>query len=313
MVMSGHTVETNPKARTIMVTGANGFIGKKLVRKLLSQGHYVIAIVRNKGSVDKNNCNSSLNYFVCDLAKDVEHLSNITRKVDICFHLAWDGSTGTARNNLQKQLDNVAISSSVAQIANDLGCEKFIVTGTISECLSENIGLMAKKENISPYAIAKLTAFKVLTAYCSKVKLPLVWARLGNVYGSDNETGNLISYAITELIEGRSPTFSSGTQPYDFINIASVICILTELVYRDLNKDLYYVGSGFPRLLREYLLIIDEVFKPGPSIKLDVREEDGLIYKLEWFDVNDLCRDIGYSPNDNFLSDLQSMKSQNAS
>lgn len=311
--MSGRTIDTGPKAKTIMVTGANGFIGKNLIGKLVSQGHYVIAIVRNKESVDKNNSNPSLSYFVCDLARGIEHLSKITRKVDICYHLAWDGSAGAARNDVQKQLNNVGISCSVAQVASELGCEKFIVTGTISECLSENIELMDKKENVTAYAIAKSAAYKMLTAYCCKVKLPLVWARLGNVYGLENETGNLISYAITELKEGRSPIFSSGTQPYDFINIESVVYILTELIYSDLNKDLYYVGSGFPRLLKEYLIIIDAVFKLGPSIKMGVRDEDGLIYKIDWFDVSDLYRDIGYRPSDRFLSDIKSIKAQNDS
>ena len=79
--------------KNVIVTGANGFIGKTLVNALLEKGYYVVALDIRFDEVlandDRVTCVSVLNKEVAELSKE------IPAKDYMCFfHLAWAGTSG---------------------------------------------------------------------------------------------------------------------------------------------------------------------------------------------------------------------------
>jgi nucleoside-diphosphate-sugar epimerase len=121
-----------------------------------------------------------------------------------------------------------------------------------------------------------------------------VWARLSNLYGCNNSTGNIISYALGELQQGKRPAFSKAEQPYDLMYVKDTARALYLLGEEDTKKNCYFVGSGHPRILKEYLLALRDIFGGEADIGLGEKPEDGLQYYKEWFETTALQKDTGF-------------------
>lgn len=72
---------------TILVTGATGYIGKRLIHVLVNQGHTVVCIVRDRFRAEKSFLNDNNVYVIeADFLKQ-ETLSNIPKKIDVVYYL----------------------------------------------------------------------------------------------------------------------------------------------------------------------------------------------------------------------------------
>lgn len=143
------------------------------------------------------------------------------------------------------------------------------------------------------YGVAKHATHLMLETYCKNIDLDFVWMQFSNIYGPENKTGNLVSYTIGELMKGNEATFGPALQPYDFIYIEDLIEAVMRLGENTTNKNCYYIGSGEPRILKEYLFEIGRLYGKEEFIKVGLRSDDGIKYTFEMFDTSDLVRDIG--------------------
>lgn len=288
----------------VLITGANGFIGRYLVTDLISKNIEVIAVVRRLPS--EINHSNKLRYVICDLNQMDALPSLITdRDIDVFYHLAWEGTTGALRSDYLLQLNNVNMTMHAANIAHQLSIKRLITTGTISEQLLQ---LKENEKAISEnmvYAISKAYARSLLHAFSKKNNLDYVWAQLGNVYGFGNQTGNIVSYTLQELSQHHSPKYSEALQPYDLVDVHDVIQALYLLGKTEHVQSFYYIGSGKPRILKEYLTIIGQTYDPSIKLGFNERPNDGLIYMKEWFSTQSLEQDTGYHSKYTFEQNIQ--------
>jgi len=295
--------------KTAIVTGASGFIGKKLVNYLVSKNVFVYAVVRN----EKSNINGISNAAKIIYAENLsfDKLLDLQKDtIDIFYHLAWEGSTGINRNNTQMQQKNQEATLNAYKIANDLGCKKFISTGTISEKLVEQNEINKLTENLV-YAVTKHSTYLMLDKLSSTSHTKLIWAQLANLYGTNNNTGNIISYTLDQLMNHQIPEYTKALQPYDFMYADDAVHALYLLAETDnLKHNKYFIGSGKPRLLKEYLLEIASLFGDDNHIKLGARPDDGFVYHLDWFDTKDLVSDTGFKTSDSFKNHMSRLIKQ---
>jgi nucleoside-diphosphate-sugar epimerase len=130
--------------------------------------------------------------------------------------------------------------------------------------------------------------------------------QFSNIYGVGNKTGNLVSYTLGELMSGKEATFGPALQPYDFIYVEDLIEAVYRLGAKETNKSFYYIGSGTPHLLKEYLLRIGELAGRGDMVHIGVRPDDGVKYKKDMFDNSDLIDAIGNYNKTNFDKGIMS-------
>lgn len=288
-----------------LVTGANGYIGSSLIKTLQKNNIEVIAVVRNRDSkIDNLPENVRIVYCELDSISTLHELVT-DRDIDAFYHLAWQGTSGSDRFNYQLQLLNAQYACDSAVAAKKLNCKKFICTGTITEKIAENILTIDVKAENTIYGIAKHTTHCILEILCKKLELPFVWARLSNIYGGDNLTGNIISYTLQELQKGNRPSFSKAEQPYDLMYVKDAAKALFLLGKKDTREACYFIGSGSPRILKDYLIAIKDVYGYGAEIGLGEKPEDGLKYKIDWFDTANLERDTGFKAENTFEHNIQ--------
>ena len=143
----------------IIVSGSTGFVGKKIVQELHTQGHEVIALIRDKTKVPLF-WNDSIETIVCPISQYSTIQINHKLKGDIFFHFAWEGTAGDMRGSVEIQLGNVQHAIEALQLAKQCGCYRFVYAGSIMEYEAMEY---IQKDEAKPgkgyiYSTAKLTA-----------------------------------------------------------------------------------------------------------------------------------------------------------
>ena len=301
--------------RKAIITGAGSFIGSALTRKLAGNGVDVVAISRHFSSdfpTTDSSMNSSIKKFELEISEEQDLLNIIPHeehdeynKYDAFYHLAWKGVNGKDKADPIVQIENIRITLNCASVAKKLGCKKFLCSGTIAEQAIDSLPELKKTSQGMLYAVAKHCAHLLLETYCKAVGQDFVWMQFANVYGPKNKTGNLVSYTIGELLAGRYATFGPALQPYDFVFIDDLIEAVYRLACCETQKNCYFIGSGEPRVLKEYLCEIGSVCNREEMIKIGIRPDDGIKYLFDMFETKSLISEIGNYVSNSFSEGIK--------
>lgn len=281
------------KLTSAIVTGASGFIGQALLRFLTDRKVTVVGVVRSEISETAFQ-SPLLTYIKCGMA-DYEKLPQLLAErnlqSEVFYHLAWDGTAGAARADYRKQCRNARYVCDAALAAKEIGCRRLVVMGTVTEYVADDLLKYGYEAENLMYGLSKAYAHKLLDIVARQQGLDYVWARLSNIYGGHNASGNLISYTMKELRSGRVPTYGPCEQPYNFTYIQDVLEALYLLgKVEKHSQSEYFISNGECRLLKEYLQsLVDMV---GGEIGIGVRPDDGVKYLPEWFDNHPLQDDF---------------------
>ena len=276
----------------VIVSGADGFLGRKLVKKLVEKNINVVAISPYFG---ESFIKSSLITKIESKISDSDGLLNLIPKddYDVFFHFAWAGVNGSHKVDPSIQLENIKTTISCANASKVLGCRKLLCSGTIAEKAVESLPFLSNTNGGMIYGVAKHCAHLMIETYCKRINQPFVWMQFSNIYGPDNKTGNLISYTLGEIQQGHEATFGPAKQPYDFIYVDDLIEAVYRLGFSETHKNQYVISSGGTRILYEFLNEIGEIYGRPDLIKIGVRPDDGIIYTESMFDNTSLREDIG--------------------
>lgn len=132
----------------VLVTGANGFIGKNLLVRLREQGIEIISFLRNMTSTD---------------------LAEILNEVDFIFHLA----------GVNRPKDAEEFSEGNAELTQQL-CNLIRATG---RCIPVLYSSSIQAESGNPYGVSKRAAEDALLALAKDTGSPVYLYRLPNVFG----------------------------------------------------------------------------------------------------------------------------------
>lgn len=276
-----------------IVTGANGFVGSNLIKKLVENNINVLAI-------DISFANSRLPQ--SDLIEKFEiSIDEIDRIInndkyknyDLFYHFAWIGVNGPEKGKIENQLKNIDMTIKCAKVAKELSVKKFLCSGTVAERNVESLSNLSSTGAGMFYGAAKHATHLMLETYCKNIGLDFVWMQFSNIYGPSNKTGNLISYTLNQLNNNEEATFGPAKQPYDFIFVDDLINAIYLLGINKTNQNYYFIGSGKPMILSEYLIRVGKACNKEHLIKIGVRADDGIKYSFDMFDNKDLINDIG--------------------
>lgn len=279
--------------KNVIVTGANGFIGSSLITKLAEENVDITAIdisfsnsrLPVSDNIKRIEYSAEKNFELYDLLKG--------QKYDTFYHFAWQGVNGIDKANAVVQAKNIETVLEFANTAKKLECEKFLCAGTIAEQSVNSLSRLTETGGGMMYGAAKHSAHIMLETYCKNIGLNFVWMQFSNIYGPKNKTGNLVSYTVGKLLNGEAAEFGPAQQPYDFIYVDDLIEAVLRLGNTKTNESSYFIGSGEPRLLKDYLTEIGESVGRPDLIKVGVRPDDGIVYTYDMFDTSKLVRDIG--------------------
>ncbi len=207
-------MDLRPSGATLLVTGASGFIGSKLVVELVRRGHAVRALVRpsssRKGLVDER-----ITLVVGDVT-DPGSLRDAVRGCEGIFHLA-----GYARNWAPDRAAffdfNVGGTRNLLAAAQGAGITKVVVTSTIVTFGPTPPGVVADETTtrstsffFTAYEESKTTAEREALARAAE-GLPVVIVNPTRVYGPGKLTeANSVTVMLDLYDRGRFPFLLAG-------------------------------------------------------------------------------------------------------
>lgn len=277
--------------KNVIVTGGNGFIGSSLIKKLVANGIKVVAVDITFQGERLPESELITKIESCVDASLVEKLP--VEEYDAFYHLAWKGVNGADKANPSVQLANIQMAIDCADICKKLNVKKYLCAGTVAENATFSLPNLEKTSGGMMYGVAKHACRLILEDYCKNIGQQFVWMQFSNIYGVGNKTGNLVSYTLGELMTGNEATFGPALQPYDFIYVDDLIEAVYRLGEKETNKAFYYIGSGSPHQLKEYLLRIGELAGYADKVGIGIRPDDGIKYSMDMFCNDDLVDAVG--------------------
>lgn len=275
----------------MLVTGASGFIGSHLSRRLEREGAEVHGVSRR----DRREDNLPVRWWKGDLA-DIDFVENTVAAVrpDIVFHLA---SRVTGSRSLEQVLptfrSNLLSTVNLLGATTVSGCDRFVLAGSLEEPRGEGETAVP----CSPYAAAKWSAAGYGRMFHSLYDLPFVSLKLFMVYGpgqSDHE--KLIPYTILSLLDDESPGISSGERPVDWIYIDDVVeGVVRGATVPGLEGKSVDLGSGRMTTVREVVFMLDELIDSQASPRFGARP-DRQEEQVRVADVADTDEKLGWRP-----------------
>ncbi len=238
----------------VLVTGAAGFVGASVVRRLVADGHEVGALVRPGSLRWRLDRVEPLTVIECDLS-DREALGRALAgwKPQTCIHLAWYAVPGKyldARENL----DCLAVSLQLLEQLAAVGCGRVVMTGTCAEYDTDQ-GYLRESSPTRPatlYAAAKLSLMMTSAIRAGQLGIGFSWARLFYLYGPYEDPRRMVPSLIRSLLERKPFKASSGQQIRDYLHVEDVAGALCALAIAPADGT-FNVCSGEPVKVRDLM------------------------------------------------------------
>lgn len=293
-----------------ILTGATGAVGSALIKELIKNNIEVLVLCR-ENSV--RNCNIPIHPLVTKEYCDLSELNVVTNKTgkdwDVFFHFAWLGTTGTARNDMYLQNQNVRYALDAVTAAKRFGCHAFIGAGSQAE-YGRVEGLLTPETPAFPemgYGIGKLCAGQMTREYAHQLGMRHIWARILSVYGPNDGAQSMVMSTINKLKKGEVPQFTKGEQMWDYLYSGDAAEAFRLLGERGIDGKIYVLGSGTARPLAEYIKDIRNIVKPNAEIDLGaIPYSERQVMHLQ-ADVDELHNDTGWTAHTTFTEGIENI------
>jgi nucleoside-diphosphate-sugar epimerase len=233
-----------------LITGASGFVGNNLARRLLTEGHETHLLLRPEYSDWRiRDIRSDVTIHVVDLT-DASALTRIVKKIrpEWVFHLAAGGAYSW-QTDLRQMLDtNVLGIANLLQACSETDFEAFVNAGSSSEygfkdqAPSERTWL----EPNSHYAVTKASASLLCRYTAQSLNKRIVSLRLYSVYGPYEEPKRLMPALILNGLKDRWPPLVDPTIARDYVYVDDVVRAFIIAASKE-NQDpgeVYNIGTG---------------------------------------------------------------------
>jgi nucleoside-diphosphate-sugar epimerase len=292
--------------KRVIVTGATGFVGANLARRLLRQGHELHLLVRPGYSAGRIQAiRDSVSLHEVDLG-DPEALVTVVRRIhpDWVFHLAAHGAYSWQTDLRRMIQTNIAGTVNLVEACLASGFEAFVNTGSSSEYGFKD---HAPNEDGLPdpnsyYSVTKCSA-TLFSRYAARShRENLHTLRLYSVYGAFEDPGRLIPTIIRYGMQGELPPLADPTSAHDYVYVEDA-CDAYLLVARSPGQEpgsIYNVGTGVQTTLREVVEVARR------TLRIEKEPQWGSLANYAWdtnvwvADSRKIQNELGWRPRHGF-------------
>ena len=292
-----------------IITGATSMIGLALVNELLTKHVEMLLLVRKTDKVKYIPKSKLIKIKYCNI-DEYDSIKNISNdKYDVLYHIAWASTTGSGREDLYLQNNNVKYSLDAVNLANRFNCKCFIGFGSQAEFGQYDIPLNMnlKDKPIMGYGIAKLSSELMTRSLCNKLGIKHIWTRILSVYGPYDRDNSLIMHIINSIKNNEEVNVTKGEQVWDYIYSKDVASILYLLYKKGINNKTYLIGSADKYKLKDYVEIIKNSIDKDYIINygaIPYNEKQTMFLSL---DNSDLINDLNYKYKYDFESGIKDL------
>ena len=203
----------------ILVTGATGFIGKHLIKKLNEKNYDVVALVRDSSNfkiLEKYKLNSKIEIY--DSSYESIESIFINYKITTVIHLASISTYDCSSKKIKELLAaNIELGTFILEAMQKYNCYHLINTSSFWQEYSYE-----QRNPICLYAATKKAFENIIDFFCLNNELKVISLKLFDIYGHDDHRNKIISL-LNNLKEGSVLDMSFGEQKLNMTYIDDVI------------------------------------------------------------------------------------------
>ncbi len=271
----------------ILITGAAGFIGYHLTKKLLKKNINVIGLDNINNYYDTNLKKDRITnlkkykkfqFYKIDLCQYIK-LNNIVKKNKVKFIIHLAAQAGVRYSNKNPKIyfkSNLEGFFNILEVSRHNKIKHLIYASTSS--VYGNSKIFPLNENcrtdypLSFYAASKKSNEVMAHSYSSIYKLPCTGVRFFTAYGPFGRP-DMSLFKFTESIINNKPIelYNNGNHDRDFTYIDDIVDGIFSLIKKQSKKTIPYeifnIGSGNPQKLKDYIKLIEKKLKISAKVK----------------------------------------------
>ncbi|GAA4589128.1 UDP-glucose 4-epimerase [Planotetraspora phitsanulokensis] len=238
----------------VLVTGATGFIGAHLARRLCSLGAEVHAVSRKP----REQSDHTETWHMADLT-DTQATADLIRRTrpDIVFHLA---SAVTGARDVDIVLPtlaaNLASAANLLTAVSATSGTRVVLAGSIEEPRPEKGEITPS----SPYSVAKWAATGYARLFHELWNVPVSVLRVAMVYGPGQpDVSKLVPYVTLAFLRGQEPGLASGNRLVDWVYVDDVVDAFLAASATEAAGGVFDIGSGEGTSIRDVVDLLGRI------------------------------------------------------
>ena len=294
--------------KSVLVTGADGFIGSHLVELLVKEGYQVRALAlynsfNDWGWLETIPCLNQVEVVTGDI-RDPFYCKEITKNIDIVFHLAALIAIPYSYVAPQSYVDtNVNGTVNMCKASIENGVKRFLHTSTsetYGTALYVPIDEKHPMQPQSPYSASKIAADAMAMSFYNSFNFPLTTVRPFNTYGPRQSARAVIPTIITQIASGMKEIKLGDVSPTRDFNYVEDTCkgfLALANCEAAIGKTVN-VGSNYEISIGDTLNLIKKIMKSDVKFIIDeqrIRPLNSEVNRL-WCDNSLIHSLTGFKP-----------------
>ncbi len=296
--------------KSVLITGADGFIGSHLTEALVRQGYNVRAFIlynsfNSWGWLDhcSPDVKGKFEVFAGDI-RDPHGVKEAMKGCDAVLHLAALIAIPYSYHSPDTYVDtNIKGTLNILQAARELGVKRIVHTSTSEVYGTARFVPITEEHPLqgqSPYSATKIAADQLAYSFYSSFDLPVVIARPFNTYGPRQSARAVIPTIITQIANGKRQIKLGAVSPTrDFNFVQDTVEGFISAMNSDKGVgEVVNFGSNFEISIGETVQLIAEVMQADIEIITDenrLRPENSEVERL-WADNTKAKELFGWQP-----------------
>ncbi len=298
------------KNKSILITGAAGFIGSHLTEELLREGNFLVLIdnfndyylgKREQLKDILNNFQSKKNYILIEgNLVDLEIFKCITEEIDVIFHLAAQAGVRYSIDNAAEVTNNNILSSvNLFEYAVQKKIEKVVFASSSSvygNPLYTPIDENHPKNPISPYAVSKLCGEYYADYYYREYKLPITSLRFYTVYGPRGRPDMAIRKFFHKILKNEEIIiYGDGNQLRDFTFVSDIVNGLVLSAESDkASGEIFNLGCSNPINVNDLVEKMYNITKKSKKLRY-IEKQKGDV-DITYSNISKASKILGFTP-----------------
>ena len=265
--------------KSVLVTGADGFLGHHILRDLTGHGFDVLSKRRTDGDVTR-----STTWDKFPASDFLVHLAGLT-----FVPASWENPTEFVQSN------SVSTSHALDFCRKNKTKMIFLSTYLYSSKLSTPIKETDEIDPANPYALSKFLGEQLCSFYAKQFGVEVIILRPFNVFGSGQNSRFLIPSIISQATKSDEISVLDIRPARDYVFIEDLVDAVHKSITSDLRFGIINVGTGVASTVEQLIFSLADVIGRELTIKSSNLERFGEISSTQ-ADISQAKLLLGWQP-----------------